>query len=110
MNDIRTRRIKFTRLLCQLIAWGNDHAGVEIALGRDFDEADPRELLHHDADSLHYIGLANDLALYVNGIYQEETEAYRFLGDCWKALDHDCCWGGDWQDGNHFSLTFKGKK
>lgn len=103
-------RIKFTRLLCQLVTWGNEQPGYQLAFGRDFDEA--HESFRHMRGSLHYLGLADDLALYVNGIYQDKTEAYKRLGDAWKALDPDCVWGGDFKsaDGNHFSLRFGGKK
>ena len=107
---LKEKRIKFTKLLCALIQWGDSHANWEVALGRDFDEAN--EKIRHMAGSLHYMGLANDLALYVDGVYQEGTEAYRELGLMWKSYDKDCCWGGDFKkaDGNHFSVTFGGKK
>jgi hypothetical protein len=110
MSELRDKRIKFTRLLAELIQWGNAQTGYEIALGRDFDEG--HEPLHHMAGSLHYMGLANDLALYVDGVYQTETEQYKRLGDAWKSLDPDCCWGGDFEivDGNHLSIKFGGKK
>lgn len=110
MSELRDKRCKFTRLLAQLIAWGNAQPGYAVALGRDYDEA--REQYHHMPGSLHYLGLANDLALYINGVYQDSTEAYIRLGAAWKALDQDCRWGGDFQkakDGNHFSISYGGK-
>lgn len=113
MSELRAKRVKFTALLCEVVEWGNDIEGWEVAFGRDFDEADPNEHLRHMRGSLHYLGLANDLALYINGVYQESTEAYRPLGEYWKSLDPDlCCWGGDFKDadGCHFSITYQGKK
>lgn len=106
---LKESRIKFTKLICQLIMWGNQQPGYQLALGRDFDE--DNEPLRHMKGSLHYMGLANDLALYIDGVYQEKTGAYKRLGDAWKALDPDCAWGGDFKkaDGNHFSLRFGGK-
>ena len=108
MSDLKEQRIKFTKYLCRLIEFGS--AGVySIALGRDFDE--DYENMRHMKGSLHYLGLANDLALYIDGVYAKDTESYRWLGDYWKALDPDCRWGGDFKnpDGNHFSMTFGGK-
>jgi hypothetical protein len=107
--DLKNSRIKFTKLFCQLIQWGNSQSGYELAIGRDFDEG--HEPLHHMSGSLHYMGLANDLALYVDGVYQTDTEAYRRLGKAWLALDPDCRWGGNFKqfDGNHFSITYGGK-
>jgi len=111
MSELLEKRLRFTRYLCQLIDWANKWPGVQVAFGTDFDEADPNERRRHRKGSLHYLGLANDPALYINGIYQKDTEAYRFMGDWWKALDPDNRWGGDFKtpDGNHFSLTYQGK-
>jgi hypothetical protein len=111
MGELRDKRIKFTAYLCQLIEWGNEEDGWDVALGRDYDEADENEPLRHMPGSLHYLGLANDLCLYINGVYQKSTEAYRPLGEYWKRLDRDCRWGGDFKDpdGNHFSVAYGGK-
>lgn len=58
--------------------------------------------------SLHTERLAIDLQLFIGGIYQEDTDAYRELGEYWKSLDPQCRWGGDIAqrpDGNHFSFS-----
>jgi len=110
MSELKDKRIKFTRLLCWIIAWANSRPGWAVALGRDFDESS--EKLRHRRGSLHYDGLANDLALYRNGDYETDSEAYRPIGEKWKSLDPDCAWGGDFvkPDGNHFSIKYQGKK
>ena len=112
MSELKDKRIKFTAYLCELIEWVSEEDTWNVAFGRDFDEADPKEHLRHRPGSLPYLGLANSLALYSDGVYQESTEAYRPLGEYWKSLDPDCCWGGDFKDadGNHFSITYLGKK
>ena len=109
MSELRDKRILFSKCLCHLVMWGNEQPGWEVALGRDFDESN--EKLRHMRGSLHYIGLANDLALYVRGVYQVTTEAYAKLGERWKMLHKDLRWGGDFKkaDGNHFSCTYNGK-
>ena len=111
MSELREKRVKFTKLKAELILWINGlHPGWEVAEGRDFDESN--EKLRHMKDSLHYSGLADDLALYIDGIYQTSTEAYREIGEKWKSLDPECCWGGDFSrpDGNHISIKFQGRK
>ena len=57
--------------------------------------------------SRHTKRLAVDFNLFIKGVYQRSTDAYRPLGEFWKSLDEHCRWGGDrgW-DGNHFE--FKG--
>lgn len=109
MSELRDKRVKFSRLLSKLIEWGNSQIGWEVALGRDYDES--RESYRHMPGSLHYAGLANDLALYINGKYQDKTEAYQRLGEAWESMDKDCRWGGRFQrpDGNHFSIAYGGR-
>lgn len=58
--------------------------------------------------SLHGERLAIDLNLFINGIYQTSSEAYRPLGEKWLALGGT--WGGIWGDGNHFSIAHEGLK
>lgn len=115
MSELLEKRLRFTRHLITLIAHFNQQPGIDIAIGRDFDEAN--EKLRHMRGSLHYLGLANDLALYIDGVYQTTTEAYAPLGKYWKSLHPDLRWGGDFRDargkpkpdGNHFSITFGGR-
>lgn len=106
---LKEARILYTEGLIKLIVWGNQHPDWQIALGRDFDEAN--EKVRHMKGSLHYIGLANDLALYVKGEYQETTEAYYILGQHWETMNKEFRWGGRFKkpDGNHFSMAWEGK-
>ena len=62
------------------------------------------------SNSLHLISLARDWHLFIAGIYQTASEAYKPLGDHWKTLHPLCRWGGDFSkpDGNHFSLEHEG--
>lgn len=63
------------------------------------------------SNSLHLLKLAIDLQLFLNGIYQTDSAAYKPLGDKWKSLHPLCRWGGDFvsrPDGNHFSLEHEG--
>lgn len=106
----REARILFTKGLTELVQWANQQPGCEVAYGRDYDESDPKELRHRKG-SLHYLGLANDLVLYLNGVYQKQTEAYEFMGVKWEAMHPDYRWGGRFKkaDGNHFSIAFGGR-
>ena len=59
------------------------------------------------AQSLHTKRLAVDLNLFINGIYQTDGMAHRPLGEWWEAqstAEYECCWGGAFNDGNHYSL------
>jgi hypothetical protein len=58
--------------------------------------------------SLHGERLAVDLNLFIDGVYQTQTEAYRPLGEKWESLGGT--WGGRFGDGNHFSIAHDGRK
>ena len=65
------------------------------------------------AASLHTKRLAVDLNLFLNGVYQTDTAAYKPLGEWWEAQSTEameCCWGGRFRDGNHFSVAHGGRK
>lgn len=61
-------------------------------------------------NSLHEKCLAVDFKLFVAGVYQTQSASYRKLGTFWKTLHPLCRWGGDWGDGNHFSMEYGGIK
>lgn len=60
--------------------------------------------------SVHELGLAGDLNLFKNGVYLTRTEDHAELGAWWKAQHPLCRWGGDFRDGNHYSLEHDGRK
>ena len=102
-KTLREHRVIHTVLLAQLILWIVDQ-GYEVATNQDG--------LKHMKNSLHYIGLADDLYLYKNGVYLKKSEEYAFAGEKWKTMHPLACWGGDFEaaDGNHFSITYQGRK
>lgn len=70
------------------------------------------------ANSLHILKLAIDLNLFRGGEWLTTSEAHRDPGTYWKSLHPLCCWGGDFKDakgrpkpdGNHYSVTYQGRK
>jgi hypothetical protein len=106
----------FTENIGRLILWAYA-AGYGLTFGDAFRD---RRLAAMNAqqgigiaDSLHSRRLAVDFNLVRGGIYQAQSEAYRPLGDHWKALDPLNRWGGDFRpvpDGNHFSMEDGGIK
>ena len=109
------KRILFSRLLAKLILWASDN-GYDLAFDqvkRTESEAKANAAKGIGiANSLHLIGLAADLNLYINGVYQTTSEAHKEIGRYWKSLHPDCRWGGDFSkpDGNHYSLEHEGRK
>lgn len=60
------------------------------------------------ASSLHKQRLAVDFNLFKDGVYLTKTEDYKFLGEYWESMGG--CWGGRFNDGNHFSIEHQGRK
>jgi len=63
-----------------------------------------------NAYSCHKLKLAIDLLLFEDGKYLTSTEDYRELGEWWEEQHPLNCWGGRFEDGNHFSMTRDGLK
>lgn len=108
------------RLFCQLVGRLIDWAyanGFELTFGEAYRTPEQAALNAQKgsgiANSLHTQRLAVDLNLFRDGIYLTDSASYKPLGNFWKSLDPDCCWGGDFvsrPDGNHFSITYNGVK
>lgn len=60
--------------------------------------------------SVHMDRLAIDLNLFVNGQFQQTSEAHRPLGEYWESLHPLARWGGRFNDGNHYSFEHNGRK
>lgn len=107
-NDLGKRRELFTRCLILLLAKMIDE-GYDPRIGKDG--------MKHMKNSLHYDGLAADVDLFKNGKFLVATEDHKMFGEYWESLHPLCFWGGDGKkqdglkhDGNHYSVTFLGKK
>jgi hypothetical protein len=109
MANLSIAQRKFSRYLAQLILWAYDN-GYEITMGEVYRTKEQAELnaklKRGIVNSLHRFCLAADLNLFKNGMYLTQSEEYRELGEYWKSLDPACNWGGEWNDGNHFSLSW----
>jgi len=64
--------------------------------------------LGHRKNSNHFLCLAVDLELFFDGRYLTETSDHEPLGEYWMSLGG--AWGGDFNDGNHYSLEHNGVK
>ena len=103
----------FTNLIGQLIEWAY-RQGYELSFGEAYRTAEQAALNAKAgigiADSLHTIRLAVDFNLFIDGVFQTTTEAYRPLGEFWESLGGT--WGGRFSspDADHFSLEHEGVK
>ena len=65
----------------------------------------------HDVDSLHYLGLAEDPQLFVDGVHitASDHSVWLVIGAKWESMHPLCAWGGRFDDGNHISVRYRGK-
>ena len=102
MSELGDLRKLFTRCVAQLL--------VKM-LDRNYQPMIGKDGLKHMKNSLHYDGLAVDIDLCDrNGKYLMNTEDHEEFGEYWESLDPKCCWGGRFHDGNHYSVTYGGRK
>jgi len=89
--------------------------GFEITLGDTYRDkrafGDVGEVGPYGAPySCHKSRLAIDLNLFRDGEFLQTTEDHRVLGEWWEAQHELNCWGGRFNDGNHYSMTWQGRK
>ena len=101
MSELFQKRALFTSLLPRLIDRMIDD-GYTPLHGKDG--------LKHMKNSLHWEGLALDIDLFKDGVYLTQTSDHEPFGIFWELLHPDARWGGRFQDGNHYSIEFDGRK
>lgn len=101
MSELGDKRKLFTKCLWKLLGKMIED-GYEPMHGKDG--------LKHMANSLHYEGLAIDIDLTKDGQYLGSTDDHKVFGEFWESLDPQCTWGGRFKDGNHYSVTYQGRK
>lgn len=100
----------FFKLITELKTWALTQ-GYEFTTGEAFRPPETAAIYAIEgrgvANSLHGQKLAEDLNLFVGGVYQPTTEAHRPIGMKWKTLHPACRWGGEFKraDGNHYELN-----
>ncbi len=102
---------KFAVMVARLIMWADEN-GCAVTFGEAYRTPEQAALNARKgsgvANSLHTQRLAVDLNLFVGGVYQTSSSAYRPLGEYWESIGGS--WGGRFSkpDGNHFSLEHNG--
>jgi hypothetical protein len=94
----------FTRFVADLIIFAYEE-GYELTFGDAF--RDP-EIPYGHQNSLHRVRLAIDFNLFKDGEYLVKTSDHKSLGMYWESLHPSCRWGGNFNDGNHYSFTHGG--
>jgi len=110
--SLGNKQKRFAKLVPRLIDKAHE-LGFEVTLGDAY--RDPRShgklgerIAYGNRFSCHKVRLAIDLNLFKDGKYLTQTDDHRPLGEWWEQQDPDACWGGRFEDGNHYSFTHEG--
>lgn len=97
---------EFTYCIAQLIffayskgyglTFGEAHRTIERAIQAGFK------------NSNHTRRLAVDFNLFKDGEWLKNTEDHKELGEYWESLHPLARWGGNFNDGNHYSFEWEG--
>ena len=109
-----TKQKLFMRLVPRLIDKAHE-LGFEVTIGDAYRDsrshgAVGKRIAYGNKYSCHKSRLAIDLNLFKGGEYLTTTEAHRTLGDWWEQQHESACWGGRFNDGNHYSMEHNGRK
>jgi hypothetical protein len=112
--SLRKKQTEFAKLVPRLIDKAFE-LGYEVTLGDAY--RDPRvhgamgvRKSYSHPKSAHKVRLAIDLNLFKDSEFLEQSEDHRPLGEWWKKQHPDARWGGDFDDGNHYSFEHEGVK
>lgn len=119
--SLQAKQTLFLFLLADLILYAKSK-GYELTLGEGFI-SNPRAVAVqngarvqaedrvHMVGSLHYLKLAQDVNLFINGEWIKDGGhvAWTDLGVKWESMNPACAWGGRFHDANHFSLHHEGR-
>src|SRR5690348_6408121 len=116
MISLRDKQAAFAVLVAKLILEA-DRGGCQVTFGEAWRPPETAELYAKQGkgiqNSLHTQRLAIDLNLFKDGVYMGRSESYEPLGVWWEGqstTEIQCCWGGRFNDGNHFSVSHGGRK
>ncbi len=114
MSELSDKQKRFTHLLARLIDYAYLN-GYELTTGDAY--RDPRVFGevgeskgYGRSRSNHKLRLAMDFNLFKDGKWLKYTEDFKELGEYWESLAPDCSWGGRFNDGNHFSIEYQGRR
>jgi len=108
---VKDYQILFSRLLPRLIDRAH-FLGYEVVMGELYRPKEMAEIYAARGSGIknsnHTRCIAVDLNLFKDGKYLKKTDAYRVLGEWWVEQHELCAWGGEFDDGGHFSLRYRG--
>ena len=102
----------FSRLIAEHTLWLYEK-GYECTEGDAY--RDPRShgkigerIAYGKKNSNHKRRLAKDINLFKDEVWLTKTSDHEISGARWESRHPLCRWGGHYDDGNHYSMEYKG--
>ncbi|MCW5657454.1 MAG: hypothetical protein KIT60_07105 [Burkholderiaceae bacterium] len=112
-ETLRQKQSRFARAVAELVQEAT-RRGYEVTWGEAWrSEWEATRLAKARLGirrSLHCDRLAVDLNLFRGGVWLEDTEDHRPLGEWWEQHFAGAAWGGRFGDGNHYSFEHEGRR
>jgi len=113
-KNLKEARILMTTLMAQHVVDVNVNnmlgPNVRLAEGEGMDRKTAKDpTSDHMKGSLHDIGLAKDMDIYINGGWRPDSEAHEESGKLWESRHPLCRNRRHKGDGNHYSLAWENK-
>lgn len=112
MSELGDLQKVFSKLIAEHTLWLY-HQGYECTEGDAY--RDPRAFgtvgkkgIYGRKNSNHKRRLAKDINLFRDGQFLTETVDHKLSGQKWETRHPLCRWGGRYDDGNHYSMEYKG--
>jgi len=115
MSVLGDKQKEFAYQFAKLVVWIHEELGYRVAYGdgkrdkRVFGKWGEQKGYGRKWSN-HKIKLAHDLDLFIDGHYQTTTEAHAEIGAKWVTMHPDARWGGQYDDGNHYSFIYRGRQ
>lgn len=109
---LREKQSIFMKLLVELFDFIHE-SGYEIT-GGELWRSEAEAIRRGFRNSNHTRRIAIDINLFKNGVWLQNTEDHKVFGEFWESLGEKygvvTCWGGRFNDGNHYSIEHNGVK
>lgn len=113
-SELGKRQELFAFLVAKLLHTAYE-MGFKVRLGETLRTDEQQEIylrtgFSRASRSLHQDKLAIDLNLMKGSRLVTQSEEHLPLGEWWERLHPLCRWGGRFNDGNHYSIAYGGRK
>lgn len=112
--SLSAKQQRFTQCLGEWIFWATTDLASELGVKLGFTFGDTWASSGHMPNSCHYVRLAADLNLFIDGNYIARYDQAPLVWDAlmakWEDMDSQARAGGRFGDYNHWSFEHEGRK